>query len=119
MYFAAWSNNVITNAVYLSNSLKMGEYRESNLTHPIICVVSLTRDAVNIPPRSMFIAQIYGTVLGGFVNYAVMVFVVDSHRDLLRDEDGNAVWSGMLHLRGLSLRWQSILAYCGEEIMGE
>lgn len=28
MYFAAWSNSVITNAVYLSNSLKMGEYRE-------------------------------------------------------------------------------------------
>jgi hypothetical protein len=28
MYFAAWSHNVISNAVNLSNDLKMGEYRE-------------------------------------------------------------------------------------------
>jgi hypothetical protein len=27
MYFAAWSHNVIANAVNLSNDLKMGEYR--------------------------------------------------------------------------------------------
>lgn len=27
MYFAAWSHNVISNAVNLSNDLKMGEYR--------------------------------------------------------------------------------------------
>lgn len=29
MYFAAWSHNVISNAVSLSNDLKMGEYRKS------------------------------------------------------------------------------------------
>lgn len=29
MYFAAWSHNVISNAVGLSNDLKLGEYRES------------------------------------------------------------------------------------------
>lgn len=28
MYFAAWSHNVISNAVNLSADLKMGEYRE-------------------------------------------------------------------------------------------
>lgn len=28
MYFAAWSHNVISNAVNLSNDLKMGEYRK-------------------------------------------------------------------------------------------
>jgi hypothetical protein len=33
MYFAAWSHNVISNAVNLSNDLKMGEYREYCLTH--------------------------------------------------------------------------------------
>lgn len=27
MYFAAWSHNVIANAVNLSNDLKLGEYR--------------------------------------------------------------------------------------------
>lgn len=30
MYFAAWSHNVISNAVNLSNDLKMGEYRKSS-----------------------------------------------------------------------------------------
>lgn len=29
MYFAAWSHNVIANAVNLSNDLKIGEYRKS------------------------------------------------------------------------------------------
>lgn len=29
MYFAAWSHNVISNAVVLCNDLKMGEYRTS------------------------------------------------------------------------------------------
>lgn len=33
MYFAAWSHNVISNAVNLSGDLKMGEYRQSS-THP-------------------------------------------------------------------------------------
>ena len=28
MYFAAWSHNVISNTVNLSNDLKMGEYRK-------------------------------------------------------------------------------------------
>lgn len=28
MYFAAWSHNVIFNAVNLCNDLKMGEYRQ-------------------------------------------------------------------------------------------
>jgi hypothetical protein len=32
MYFAAWSHNVITNAVNLSNDLKMGEYRKYSLS---------------------------------------------------------------------------------------
>ncbi|KAJ5580680.1 hypothetical protein N7450_006981 [Penicillium hetheringtonii] len=39
MYFAAWSHNVISNAVNLSNDLKMGEY-------------------LKIPPRIMFLTQI-------------------------------------------------------------
>ena len=37
MYFAAWSHNVITNTVNLSNDLKIGEYRKyrpTELDHP-------------------------------------------------------------------------------------
>ncbi|KAG5984604.1 hypothetical protein E4U55_004046 [Claviceps digitariae] len=75
MYFSAWSHSVISNCVNLCSDLKLGEY-------------------LKIPPRVMFITQIYGTVLGGFINYAVMVSIVDANRDLLADSDGSAAWSG-------------------------
>lgn len=42
----------------------------------------------------MFLTQIYGTILGGFVNYAVMISIVAGNRELLIDGDGNAAWSG-------------------------
>ncbi|KAJ5375411.1 Oligopeptide transporter OPT superfamily [Penicillium concentricum] len=75
MYFAAWSHNVINNAVNLSNDLKMGEY-------------------LKIPPRIMFLTQIYGTILGGFINYAIMISIVSGNRALLVDGNGNSSWSG-------------------------
>ncbi|KGO66581.1 Oligopeptide transporter OPT superfamily [Penicillium italicum] len=75
MYFAAWSHNVIANAVNLSGDLKMGEY-------------------LKIPPRVMFLTQIYGTILGGFINYALMISIVTSNRDLLLDGNGDSSWSG-------------------------
>ncbi|KAG0647436.1 Oligopeptide transporter 6 [Hyphodiscus hymeniophilus] len=75
MYFAAWSHNVIANCVNLCNDLKMGEY-------------------LKIPPRVMFITQIYGTVFGGFINYAVMISIVNSNRALLVNGNGDSSWSG-------------------------
>lgn len=42
----------------------------------------------------MFLTQIYGTILGGFVNYGVMISIVNSNRELLIDSNGNASWSG-------------------------
>jgi hypothetical protein len=40
MYFAAWSHNVISNAVNLSNDLKMGEYRKWFLLSSSIPIAS-------------------------------------------------------------------------------
>lgn len=42
----------------------------------------------------MFLTQIWGTILGGFINYAVMISIVGSNRELLKDGDGNSSWSG-------------------------
>lgn len=42
----------------------------------------------------MFLTQVYGTVLGGFVNYAVMISIVNGNRGLLADSDGSSSWSG-------------------------
>ncbi|KAI6713955.1 OPT oligopeptide transporter [Diplocarpon mali] len=75
MYFAAFSHNVISNCVNLCNDLKMGEY-------------------LKIAPRIMFLTQCYGTILGGFVNYAVMISIVNGRQEELAETDGNASWSG-------------------------
>ena len=42
----------------------------------------------------MFSTQIYGTILGGFVNYAVMISIVNGNREVLTDSNGNSSWSG-------------------------
>lgn len=42
----------------------------------------------------MFLTQIYGTVLGGFINYAVMISIVAGNRELLADSNGDSSWSG-------------------------
>jgi hypothetical protein len=42
----------------------------------------------------MFLTQIYGTVLGGFINYAVMISIVTGNREMLADSNGDASWSG-------------------------
>jgi hypothetical protein len=50
MYFAAWSHNVISNAVNLSNDLKMGEYR---MPHPSpVLKTTLTPSQSRSPPVS-------------------------------------------------------------------
>lgn len=63
---------------------------------PVMVVRGLLTNAtiVKIPPRVMFLTQIYGTILGGFINYAVMISIVNANRDLLADSNGSAAWSG-------------------------
>jgi hypothetical protein len=38
---------------------------------------------MKIPPRSMFISQLYGTVVGGFMNYWVLRLIISSKRQFL------------------------------------
>ncbi|EPS26976.1 hypothetical protein PDE_01916 [Penicillium oxalicum 114-2] len=75
MYFAAWSHNVISNTVNLAQDLKMGEY-------------------LKIAPRVMLATQIYGTVLGGFINYVMMISIVSGNRESLVNSNGDNSWSG-------------------------
>ncbi len=66
MYFAAWSHNVIANAVNLCNDLKMGEYRTYCRNRLLAEVSSLTSHPVSSqdPPRVMFLTQVYGYDIG-------------------------------------------------------
>lgn len=42
----------------------------------------------------MFCTQIYGTIIGGFINYAVMISIVKNNRELLAEGNGDSSWSG-------------------------
>nr|AGA20377.1 oligopeptide transporter 6 [Phanerodontia chrysosporium] len=75
LYFSMWSHDVVSTSIGLAGDLKMGQY-------------------LKIPPRVMFLTQVWGTILGAIVNYAVMVSIVDSQRDVLLDPIGTQVWSG-------------------------
>ncbi|KAF6835534.1 peptide transporter mtd1 [Colletotrichum plurivorum] len=88
LYFASWSHQVILLAVNLANWLKVGQYTK-------------------VPHRVMFGTQIYGTLLGAGLNYAVMTTIVSSQRETLLDSKGNNVWSGstMQSLNSQAITW--------------
>ncbi|KAJ5142152.1 OPT oligopeptide transporter [Penicillium atrosanguineum] len=46
------------------------------------------------PPRVMFLTQIWGTILGGFINYAVMISIVRENKEVLSSTNGSNSWSG-------------------------
>jgi OPT family oligopeptide transporter len=51
---------------------------------------------MKIPPRAMFIAQFWGTILGGVFNYVMMTLIINAHRDYLdgTEQDPYGLWTG-------------------------
>ncbi|KAF9177451.1 hypothetical protein BGZ50_008757 [Haplosporangium sp. Z 11] len=51
---------------------------------------------MKIPPRSMFIGQFYGTIIGAIFNYLTMILIIDSQRNALNGDapDPNGLWTG-------------------------
>ncbi|KAK7687874.1 hypothetical protein QCA50_009093 [Cerrena zonata] len=75
LYFSMWSHDVISSSINLAGDLKMGQY-------------------LKIPPRVMFVTQIWGVILGAIINYIVMISIVDAQREILLSPHGNNIWSG-------------------------
>ncbi|KAH9002452.1 oligopeptide transporter [Lactarius hatsudake] len=75
LYFSMWSHDVVSTTVGFSGDLKIGQY-------------------LKIPPRSLFVAQVWGTIIGAIVNYVVMVSITGAQRDILLDPTGNNIWNG-------------------------
>ncbi|KAH7887105.1 OPT oligopeptide transporter protein-domain-containing protein [Phlebopus sp. FC_14] len=73
--FTMWSHDIVGQSIGLAGDLKIGQY-------------------LKIPPRTMFLTQLWGTILGATINYFVMVSVVDAQRDILISPQGTNVWSG-------------------------
>ncbi|KAH9002451.1 OPT oligopeptide transporter protein-domain-containing protein [Lactarius hatsudake] len=84
LYFSMWGHDVVATTIGFSSDLKIGQYlKETNI-----------KGVMKIPPRSLFVAQVWGTIIGAIVNYVVMVSITGAQRDLLLDPTGNNIWSG-------------------------
>ncbi|THH32472.1 hypothetical protein EUX98_g1722 [Antrodiella citrinella] len=88
LYFSMWSHDAIATSINLAGDLKMGQY-------------------LKIPPRAMFVTQIWGVLVGAVVNYVVMISVVDAQREILLDPQGTNVWSGQVvqSLNSAAVTW--------------
>ncbi|KAK0470542.1 oligopeptide transporter [Armillaria novae-zelandiae] len=88
LYFSMWSHDVVATSINLAGDLKIGQYTK-------------------VPPRVMFLTQVWGTILGAIVSYVVMISVVDKQREILTDPSGTAVWSGktLQSLNSAAVTW--------------
>ncbi|KAF9446473.1 oligopeptide transporter [Macrolepiota fuliginosa MF-IS2] len=88
LYFSMWSHDVVSTSILLAGDLKMGQY-------------------LKIPPRVMFLTQVWGTILGAVVNYVVMISVVTAQRDVLLSPTGTNIWSGQVtqSLNSAAVTW--------------
>lgn len=88
LYFASWSHQAILLAVNLSNWLKLGQY-------------------LKISHRVMFFTQVYSSLLGAYINYAIGISVVNAQRPILTNPVGSQVWSGanMQSLNTQAIAW--------------
>ncbi|EPQ30086.1 uncharacterized protein PFL1_02203 [Pseudozyma flocculosa PF-1] len=75
LYFYAWSHEIISQSINFSGDLKLGQY-------------------LKIPPRTMFVTQVIGTIYGAAVSYAVMTSIVSQKLEVLLDQNGSSAWSG-------------------------
>ncbi|KAM3586446.1 hypothetical protein VKS41_002962 [Umbelopsis sp. WA50703] len=64
---------------------------------------------MKIPPRAMFIAQFYGTILGGIINYVVLQIILNAKRPVLQGlvPDSTGQWTG----RGSSIFYASSIIW--------
>lgn len=50
----------------------------------------------HLPTRCTFTVQIVGTIVGGLLNYAMMLQITQSERDILLSIEGTNIWSGQV-----------------------
>ena len=64
MYFTLFGHNSVSQALLLLTDLKLGQYAK-------------------LPPRCTFTMQLVGTLVGGIINYIVMLSITAAQRDVL------------------------------------
>ncbi len=64
---------------------------------------------LKIPEKEMFIGQVYGTLLGPFINYGVMRFIIDNESPKLSGKVVSKTWNAVARRHWYS---QSVLWGC-------
>ncbi len=75
MYFTLYGYNSVGQGFHMMNDLKLGIY-------------------VKLAPRSVFAAQVLGTLIGSIFNYIIMNQIVTAQFDVLKSIEGTPIWSG-------------------------
>ncbi|MBW0495046.1 hypothetical protein O181_034761 [Austropuccinia psidii MF-1] len=88
MWFTTYGSATVAQSISMLQDLKLGQY-------------------MHLPPISVFLFQIMGTISGVIFNYMVMSLVVNANRELLKDEFGNQVFTGIVlaDFRNQSIGW--------------
>ncbi|EXM15621.1 hypothetical protein FOTG_16062 [Fusarium oxysporum f. sp. vasinfectum 25433] len=75
MYFTLFGYNSVIQGISMVQDLKFGQYAK-------------------LPPKTTFSTQLAGTLIGGIINYIMMVEITTNQRDILLSIQGTNVWSG-------------------------
>ncbi|KAK3835832.1 MAG: OPT oligopeptide transporter protein-domain-containing protein [Linnemannia elongata] len=77
MAFKCYGYMAMSQCMTLLSDLKLGHY-------------------MKIPPRAMFVSQLWGTVVGGIFNYITMIAIIDAQRPYLdgTQDDPAGLWTG-------------------------
>ncbi|KAF9550275.1 hypothetical protein EC957_001182 [Mortierella hygrophila] len=92
MTFKCYGYMAMYQCNFLLSDLKLGHY-------------------MKIPPRCMFVGQLWGTLIGSVFNYLTMILIINSHREYLKGDpktaDPNGLWTG----NRVQIFWGSGLIY--------
>ena len=77
MYFVLFGANAESQALFLIENLKLGQYGK-------------------LSPKCTFTVQIMGTVFGAIINYILMTSITTNQREILLSIQGTNIWSGQV-----------------------
>jgi hypothetical protein len=88
LWFNQYAHQMVSCCCALAGNLKMGQY-------------------LKIPPRTNTFVQVYGALLGGYVQWYMVTGLIADHREILLDPQGDRLWYGGYYqdLNAQAVQW--------------